>query len=199
MFIRIFVEGGQNHPRLQSDDISICILTCILVGRQSSSPNSPLKSARTRIVLDPVMGAALYGHNFAAGLRVNSRLVRVIGADPARLNHQISPNSPLTASHYLAIISPFRNVPRQPRELCSSRQRESLTTQFLLIWRPPCLLISPRTVRPCVLSPLPMAAVAAFPVYPEPRTAAPPMRFPLPQPRDTVHLAVYKLANSLRP
>jgi len=33
MFIRIFVEGGQNHLRLQSDEISICILTCIFVGK----------------------------------------------------------------------------------------------------------------------------------------------------------------------
>jgi len=33
MFIRIFVEGGQNHPGLQSDEISICILTCIFVGK----------------------------------------------------------------------------------------------------------------------------------------------------------------------
>jgi len=29
VLICIFVKGG-NHPRLQSDEISICILTCIL-------------------------------------------------------------------------------------------------------------------------------------------------------------------------
>jgi hypothetical protein len=33
MFIRIFVEGGQNYSGLQSDEISICILTCIFVGK----------------------------------------------------------------------------------------------------------------------------------------------------------------------
>jgi hypothetical protein len=33
MFIRILVEGGQSHSGLQSDEISICILTCIFVGK----------------------------------------------------------------------------------------------------------------------------------------------------------------------
>jgi hypothetical protein len=33
MLICIFIKGGQNHPRLQSDEISLCVLTCILVGK----------------------------------------------------------------------------------------------------------------------------------------------------------------------
>jgi hypothetical protein len=33
VFICIFVKRGQNHPCLQSDEISICILTRIFVGK----------------------------------------------------------------------------------------------------------------------------------------------------------------------
>jgi hypothetical protein len=33
VFICIFVKGSQNHPCLQSDEISICILTRIFVGK----------------------------------------------------------------------------------------------------------------------------------------------------------------------
>jgi len=33
MLICIFVKGSQNHPGLQSDKISICILTRIFVGK----------------------------------------------------------------------------------------------------------------------------------------------------------------------
>src|SRR6267154_5304573 len=87
----------------------------------------------------------------------------------------------------MSIDKPVTALVHYPRKVVRLAFRETpLTTQIFHFWRLPCPLNVPRTVRVCVLSPLPMAASAALRDAPATRTCATstPRRKPNPSPQN---------------
>ncbi len=73
VFICIFVKGGQLHSSLQSHEISICVLTRILVGKAKQIAEYPVEVGTNSQRLGFSHGYTLLGHNSSAGLWADSR------------------------------------------------------------------------------------------------------------------------------